>query len=236
MIISHKYKFIYFKTRKTASTSVEIVLSQFCGENDVITPISPEDEKKRQKLGFLGPQNYKVPLKYYSKSDWLNLITNKKRKLFYNHATAAYIKSCIPEQTWNNYFKFTFERNPFDKAISLYYYDRTSRESLSITDYLNSVKDYKLSNWEIYTINNQIMLDFIGRYENIDNDLTKIKKKLGISEELKLPKAKSNFRKSNNHYSSVLNSEDRDQIEVICASEIAEFDYRWNDVKNNSGD
>ena len=58
MIISHDYKFIFLKNRKTAGTSIEIALSKFCGPNDVITPISPEDEATRKELGYRGPQNY----------------------------------------------------------------------------------------------------------------------------------------------------------------------------------
>ena len=41
MIISHKYRFIFVKTRKTAGTSVEAYLSQHCGDSDVLTPIHP---------------------------------------------------------------------------------------------------------------------------------------------------------------------------------------------------
>ena len=44
MIISHEHKFIFLKTRKTAGTSIELALSQLCGPNDIITPISPNDE------------------------------------------------------------------------------------------------------------------------------------------------------------------------------------------------
>jgi hypothetical protein len=39
MIINHRYKFIFLKTRKTAGTSIESALSQFCDSNDIITPI-----------------------------------------------------------------------------------------------------------------------------------------------------------------------------------------------------
>lgn len=237
MIINHKYKFIFLKTRKTAGTSIEIALSQFCDTNDVITPISQEDELKRQEFGFPGPRNYKVAFKYYSKRDWLNFITKKKRKCFYNHAPAAFIKDCIPDQIWNSYFKFTFERNPFDKAISRYYWStRTSDSRPPITDFLNSAGVHYLSNWDIYTINDQIVVDFVGRYENLDDDLARIQEKLRLPAELKLPRAKGNYRKNLDHYSSVLSSEARARIEIVCAKEMAAFDYRWIEAKGSEGD
>jgi hypothetical protein len=44
VIISHKHRFIYIKTRKTASTSLEIALSAFCGPDDILTKFSDADE------------------------------------------------------------------------------------------------------------------------------------------------------------------------------------------------
>ena len=44
MIISHKYKFVFIKTMKTAGTGIEIHLSAHCGDDDIATPIAPHVE------------------------------------------------------------------------------------------------------------------------------------------------------------------------------------------------
>ena len=52
MIISKRNKFVFVKGRKVASTSAEILLSKYCGVDDIITPITPFDELNRIKSGY----------------------------------------------------------------------------------------------------------------------------------------------------------------------------------------
>jgi len=169
MIISHKHKFIFLKTRKTAGTSIEISLSRYCGKNDVITPISPKDEKIRNKSGVY-PKNYFFPFVKYNVRNYLRLIIKRKRKIrFWNHAPATYVKEQIGEKIWNSYYKFCFERNPWDKTVSLYYWRSKSRaENSTFEEFLNSdeFKELPHYNFPIYTENNNVIVDYIGRYEN----------------------------------------------------------------------
>src|SRR4051812_7001975 len=120
MIISHKYKFIFIKTKKTAGTSIEIALSKYLDKGDIITKINEED--MREGLGYPGPQNYRVPYWKYTFEDLKRLLFQRQLCVFYNHAPATYIRKYIGEKVWNSYYKFCFERNPWDKTVSSYFF------------------------------------------------------------------------------------------------------------------
>jgi hypothetical protein len=51
MILSERHRFIFIKGMKVASTSTEMALSQLCGPDDIITPISQVDELERLASG-----------------------------------------------------------------------------------------------------------------------------------------------------------------------------------------
>ncbi|MGF1522355.1 MAG: sulfotransferase family 2 domain-containing protein [Leptolyngbyaceae cyanobacterium] len=235
MIINHRYKFIFLKTIKTAGTSLEIALSKFCGPEDVITRINEADEAIRRQLGFRGPQNYTFQGVYGEESDNSLAAENNpgKTKEFYNHAPAQFIRANISDRLWHNYFTFCFERNPFDKAISLYYFRKTQHPELpaDISEHLQTTAVDLLSNWRRYTIDDQVAVDFVGRYERLSEDLETVRQQLRLPHPLSLPRAKSNFRQDKRHYSQVLPADSRDWIATTCAKEMNYFGYSWETVQ-----
>ena len=228
MIISHRHRFIFIKTRKTAGTSIEIALSRVCGEQDIITPITPNDEEIRKELGYRGPQNYFLPLVRYTPKDWARLLVKGKRALaFYNHIPAKLIRTLVDEEIWNTYFKFCFERNPWDKAISWYYWiTRQSEPQLSLSEFILSGKANR-SDFGLYTINGEIVVDHVGLYENLDQELERIAEHLNLPDRIRLPSAKANYRKGRRHYREVLGLEEQDVIAKAFAREIAHFGYQF---------
>ncbi|MEO1297640.1 MAG: sulfotransferase family 2 domain-containing protein [Cyanobacteria bacterium J06636_16] len=231
MIINHRYKFIFLKTIKTAGTSLEIALSEFCGPEDVITRINNADEAIRQQLGFKGPQNYTFQGVYGEATNRTLQLQNNAgdQKAFYNHAPAQFIRNHVSNCLWNNYFKFCFERNPFDKAISLYYFFIAEHPELpaDITEHLRATSVDYLSNWCRYTIEDKVAVDFVGRYETLSDDLETIRQRLGLPHPIRLPRAKGDFRKDRRHYSQVLPSDSRNWIATTCAKEMNHFGYAW---------
>jgi hypothetical protein len=230
MILSHKHKFIFIKTTKTAGTSVEVYLSQFCGPEDIITPISPVDEKARTELGGK-PQNYSLPKKLIEcslKEIFYYFFKSRKpeKLLFWNHIPAQKIKESIAPEVWNSYFKFTFVRNPWDRAISRYYWNLSRNSKKKDLNKSLETNDPN-SNWDIYTINNELAVDFVGRFENIIGDMKTICERLNLPFEGKLPRTKEKSRITKKPYKELLSLEQARYIETRCAKEIELFDYKF---------
>ena len=191
MIINHKYKFIFIKSFKTAGTSLEIALSKFCGDKDVITKIEPDDEIIRKKLKYTGPQN------------------NTGMKI---HMTASEIKSKIKSEIFKNYFKFVVVRNPFDQIISAFYWHNESKKNEKKFFFLKKKsidfdkfferKARHIFEDEInrYSENEEILIDKFISYENLKNDLSSLSDLINLPENLyevfKNIKAKSNIKPS----------------------------------------
>ena len=231
MIISHKYKFIFLKTSKTAGTSIEIALSKFCNKNDVITPISPKDELIRSDLGYKGPQNYIFPLSNYKIIDWVNVLfkyKNKRWKQFYNHITAQRVKNMIDSNIWNTYYKFCFERNPWDRVVSQYYW-RLSEPRMNMKLFLKSkhFKDLIKKGRNVYTINNRIAVDKIYKYEFINDAIIDLSEKFKFTEKLELPRTKSTSRPKKRQYSDILNLDEKKYIGKVFEKEIINLDYEF---------
>lgn len=231
MIVSHKYKFIFIKTTKTAGTSIEIALSRFCGPADIITPMVPEDEKIRQNLGYPGAQNYLAPFFDYGLKDLARLIIRRNLKLrFYNHISAREIRHYLGREIWNQYYKFCVERNPWDRVLSLYYWHYKQESRPLLKEFLDTDLPYQLlkkRGFNLYTIDNKIAVDQICFYENMDNDLRQVSSRLSLPEELILPQAKSSYRKDRGDYRKVLSSREKEKISNLFAEEIALFGYRF---------
>lgn len=229
MIVSHKHKFIFVKTKKTAGTSLEIALSKICGPDDIITPITPEDEAYRKELNFPGAQNYRIPLSRYNLKDYGRMILQKKRLIYYNHMPAAQIRRYIGSDIWDSYFKFTLERNPYDKFVSLYYWKGGDEKFGNMQQFIDSGVAISGDGKQYYTINGQLAVDKVYKFEELSEAIVDISGRIGLSEPLALPskKTKGHTRVGKKHYSEVLSENEKQWIERTFEQELSLYDYNF---------
>ena len=229
MILSHKYKFIFIKTAKTAGTSIEVFLSKHCGPTDILTPIEPpvEGHQPRNYLGFISPipEILNRPGKFFSALQ--NSIASREK--FYRHMPASEVQKRVPAEVWNRYFKFCVERNPWDKVLS-HYHMHAAREggSLSLDEYL--ARGRFPINYFRYTNRSgrKIIVDRILRYENLITELAEVFSQLKIPFEGTLGvQAKSEYRNDRRPYQQVFNDDQRRIVEEAFAKEIELHGYRF---------
>jgi Sulfotransferase family len=232
MIICHQHKFIFLKTEKTAGTAIEAALSELCGPDDVITPFREESEGDRKGRG---PQNYRIdhPLKP-PRPLWRKLLMRPERYYhpsvgYYEHMPAWRVRAYVGEPVWRDYFKFAFVRNPWDRQISQYLYKTKSQaERPSLDQFVARKKRAYVTSYEIYTIEGKVAVDYVGRYESLDQDFKTALADAGVQQKPEIPQTNvTRSRKRDLAYQSEFTPAARDLVAEWYAPEIALFGYEF---------
>ncbi len=208
MILSHSKKFIYIHVYKVAGTSIRTVLQQYDDQNFSDFPLI---ENIKFYIGK------RIP----TLSKWA-----------IDHINAQKIKDKLPEKIYNTYFKFAFVRNPWDWQVSLYHYMLQYKEhpQHQIISKMKGFDEY--IEWRInhdmglqkdflYDANGKILVDFIGKFENLQEDFNTICSRILISPTL-LPLANSS---NHTHYKDYYNKHTKDLIYNAFQKDIEIFKY-----------
>lgn len=260
MIISHRHKFIFIKTEKTAGTSIELALSRVCGPTDVITAlVHPEDRELLRSLGpgYRGQQNDVIPLGFLNPLDMVRALKVMERPRFTNHIGARDVRRFVPREIWDSYYKFCVERNPWDKVVSLYFWWRKLEAQFAadparfrselgpaargvewmiahhpvgdrtLSQFVECGRANLIQGYDLYTIDGEIAVDRILRFERLGEEVSDVARHLGISDMPELPRAKSGVRKAGVHYRDQLGENERKKIARVFAREITLMGYEF---------
>jgi hypothetical protein len=237
MLISHRKNFIYTKTVKTAGTSVESYFEPFCmREGEWV--FKHKREEYISDAGIVGVRGSKSEI---------------GDSLWWNHMPAKRIKLQIGDDIWDSYFKFCVVRNPFDKVVSAYYYfnkeareeaNNALRDGTSVSPQLMSkeseIRKEKFHAWlttaklpfdrNQYLIDGQYVMDFVIRYESLNDGIREVCSRLGLPfEQEKVPRLKAGIRPSIN-FEDYYTKESVDVVVDFYAKEIELFHYSPPDV------
>ena len=227
MIVSHKHKFIFLKTAKTASTSCEILLSSICGAKDIITPVGEEKRYRNINTPYLSAQNYHIPYEKYTKKDYYNLLIKQRRLSFENHDNAKKVKAYLSPKIWNNYYKFCFERHPVDKTISYYkWMCHTNSFKGTFEDFVLSGAFGKIKGFNVYSINGIPAVDKVFKYEEINKAFEFLSAKFDLSTTLDINNIKAKSFKNKHIRPFKVSKEMHERISLFYAREIKLLGYK----------
>lgn len=205
IMIDHKRKFIFIHIPRTGGTSIEVALH---GKN------------------------------------WFETHAPSK------HLTVHAAKK-IYEEYWDSYFKFSFVRNPWDRMISMLKYGGNNNSQdgiyevyqkngeIQLDKYIkkyinieydsrffheNQFNDFQTKNNTVYFNILENQMDFIGKYENLNEDFSLICKYIGVKNK-KLKQIEKSNRKEKVKYSE----QSKKIIEDMCKLEIEYFDYSYEE-------
>jgi hypothetical protein len=200
-MISHKYKCIFIHIPKTAGKSIEVAL-------EGRTIIDPHFNKIFPK--------YKGPIKAYG-------------------------------DFYRRYFKFAFVRNPWDRLVSVYHYylnggnktstDRKIQKNIPRTfrEFVLNLKFFTHSYILAHLIeqadyiadgNDNMLVDFVGKYESLEKDFQRVCKKIGLKSNLHHLNQSGHY-----HYSKYYDSETKEIIGAMYRRDIKLFNYKFEDNK-----
>ena len=158
-----------------------------------------------------------------------------------HHQTAREIIAKIGRDKWNTAYKFTLVRNPWDKVVSHYQYRRkrnkteVATRNVSFSEWVkktygpdkdpffyNNPKAFQPQVEWLKDDQGRIAIDFIGKFESINDDFDQIKNIIGI--EAELPHLNASKRAG---YQSYYDDETRQIVAQWFHEDIEVFGYNF---------
>jgi hypothetical protein len=200
-MISLQKRFLFIHIPKTAGNSIQSALRDY-SEDQLVALRKEQDGVER--FGLRNPK-YKI----------------KK------HSTLAEYRTALGETQFDDLYKFTCIRNPWDRMVSYYFTPTQKTEpwdwkkfrkiilgALSVADYL------RLDKGEGDLFAN---VDYVMRFENLADDFRTVCRALDIS-----PTTLPRYNRSNReHYSKYYDDELRELVRARFAAEIERFGYTF---------
>lgn len=218
--ISHNLKAIYFHIPKVGGLYIEKILEKYYDfETYYITADNHAD--------YLQDINIIYCINEFK--GFLNIRNKGIYRYFINSKNFNYVSNMNIDK-WKSYKKFTFVRNPYDRCLSAYKYLMLDKRNILLKDAL--LENFILNNYDYvhlnitqydHLVNNEDKIDFdyIGKFENLNEELINILMKLGIYElkhiyyienNIKINSSEQNEKKFLNNHKKLINNLNKEEI------------------------
>jgi hypothetical protein len=230
MIISHRYKFIFIKTHKTAGSSMEMALGPLCGQEDIITSMETNEDS-----GI--PRNYHADTligRTYAKSRLLRKCIDRRSSLlgawYWEHMPASRVGELVGPEIWNGYYKFCFERNPWEKVVSYYNWKKygQEKETPPFREYVLAKPHRLPRDGDLYFDGDVCMMDEVHDYKGFLKTFASICEKLGIPYDGNMPREKTGVTQEKADYREYYDDETKAKVAEWFSREIRLMGYSFD--------
>ena len=233
VLISHSHEFVFLKTKKAAGSSVEEYF-----ENLLIGEpgggFSEESAERITRDAYVS-----------SRGSW----KSGAKDFLPSHATSEKILRSIGDERFHSYTKVSCVRNPWDQVVSFFWW------RLSLNPFLHRIVEnlpmglvrlvftfwFYRAREKIETLSFTKQLSLGGtlpkigiiRYENLQEDLARVTRELGISlQEFSIPSRKSAQRGRLEPYQEYYLRPVREAVRESRGDDLANFGYSWSEIDN----
>jgi len=226
VIISHSHRYIFIKSEKTAGTSIEAALSKHCTSDDIVTPLGDYWFNRDER------------------GEWIHNAMNADG--FSQHDPAAEVKRKVPPEIWNNYFRFSVTRNPWDRVVSYFSWEARNRKELKparnwyhrLGIPFNEFRETRrlfhqyaagddwTTNDRFYILDGALCVDFVIRYERLGDDLAEVCRRVGLPA-IALPHLKSGLREGGHSYAEYYDGPSKAIVAERHQNDIRLFGYEF---------
>ncbi len=213
MLLSVSHRFLFIHVNKVAGTSVQHALQRFAEQ-----PLRDGRSRLKHRL---------------------NLTRDFSKRPYAEHIHASRLQAQLPPAVFDEYFKFAFVRNPWDWLVSSYNYlcsNSIHRHHAQVAA-MNSFEEYadfeikrgKRSQSVFVCDADQVIVEYLGRFETLDDDFATVCRHLNI--DAGLPHVnESKHRDYREHYTDKV----AEKVAEHWQSDIRLFAYEFDGLKTDA--
>jgi len=216
--INHDLKAVFIHVHKTGGTYISYMLHKYYGFKNYYLRRPDHD-----KFCF----NKKKTTKYINYENRVHGVY-----MYYKTSPDLNKKMGMTPEKWKTYYKFAFIRNPYDKIVSAWFhvnrFQIPFKNFLNLDKFCNDVEYMHMFMSQSRSIINEkatIDLNFIGKFENLEEDFQKVLQNIGIKRIIHDINKKLNVRPHSSFEEYYTEQEVLDKVNKFLKEDFYLLDY-----------